>query len=367
LVRRHRGRAIAATVTVLALAAGPALWAAAQGRDSGGAHGRDDGGVGARSRTPGRAPGTGTDTGTRTGTGTTRTASVFGPDPRTADPCALAAPAALRRYGDVHLDPAYGSYARCDVIVTRRGDPDTDVEFQFVARDPSARFAAPGRASGRISLVKEGGADTGSGECTRDVLIGGEPAFAAVTAKPVDSSEVVPAATLCAMADAGAGHSFSVLAALPPGAVLARRSPPLPADSLAQVDACTLLTGHALEAVPGVDATHPDIDFGHWACSWASTTGDTWLKIRYDRGPEPTADDGTPTRLAGRPAFVTATTDDHTTSVTLVHRAFAAQGGGTEAETVLLDYGGPDAGDTRHRVTVATALATSVATALPPP
>jgi hypothetical protein len=346
LLGRHPGRVVAAAVALVVIAGALAARVATRGGDDGHSDAR---------------PGASAAAGPHHVTGAA--GSVFGSDPRTADPCALLRPALLARYGQPSLDPAYGGFERCDVLVRPAHGAEADVVVRFVA-GPAGDLPVPVRSRGRARLVQEA---PDGGECDRDLLLTGEQAYVNVYAQPSGDTPV-PDALLCAMADTAAGHALEVLGSLPPGGALPRRSPPLPPRSLARVDACTLLSGHALEVVPGIDATDPDIDFGHWGCSWRSTTSDIWVRITYDRGPEPSADDGARTRLAGRDAFVATPSDgDQDAEVDVVHRTFTTGAGDTEVETVDLVVGGAGAGTPDRRRTMAVALATAAAAALPVP
>lgn len=146
---------------------------------------------------------------------------------------------------------------------------------------------------------------------------------------------------LCRIADVAVGSATKVLNDVPAGGRTPRRSPPLPAESLANRDACALLTPRALEAVPGVDASDPEAGFGRWDCSWRSTTSDLWVRLFFDRGPTPTAADGTPVELAGHSAVIAPPDDEgpHTAKVQVVHRSFTVRDGYTEVETVNVVVG----------------------------
>ena len=364
LLRRHPGRFVAAATAVVLLAVAGTVWAAS---GHGSSHDTADGrpkdtstatSTEASTPAPGGSQAAPTPSGSSpSSAGSAGSSSLLG-DHRTADPCALLDPAALRSYGDTEVDPAYGGFERCDVIVHGTSGGDIDVEAQFV-QGPPPDLPAPVRGNGRVRLVQE---KPDGGECDRDLLLTGrDDAYIDLSAQPAGDGSP-SASLLCGMADAAAARAFAVLTALPDGGRLPRRSPELPPTSLAFTDACTLLTGHALEVVPGVDANDPDIGFGHWACSWQSTTSDVHVQLRYDRGEPPSAADGTPTRLGGVPAFVYPPDEEgpHTGVVRLVHRTFTGTGGATEAETVEVVVGGASRSAAQLR-TMATQLATAAA------
>lgn len=330
---RGRSRTVLAVSTALAvLALAVTAWAVMRDRDGKGpeAHGAPPARPTAGASSAGASP------------TASHGSSLFG-DRRTADPCALTKPSALSKYGDAELDIAYGNFDRCDVIVDTHAGP-VDVEADLDT-GPPGQSAAPVRTTGRVGVVKE---PADGGECDRTLLVAGEDAaahdggaYVVVLAKPQDDQNP-PSSLLCSMADTAAGSAVAALNAVPRGGRLARRNPPLPAASLLYRDACTLLTPQALEIVPGIDADDPDIGYGHWDCSWHSTTNDTDVELYFDRGEPPTAgEEGTPTRLGGLRAFVAPPeADDPTAEVTVVHRAYADQHGGQQAETFVVDVSG---------------------------
>lgn len=361
-VRRRPVRAIA-LATALAVAAALGTVAAVHALDGTTSHASAGSPPASRAGAQGRAAPS------RTGAPSTApvgaAATLLG-DHRTADPCALLDPDVLRAYGDPELDPAYGGFERCDVIVhpTGGGDADVDVEVQFAA-GPAPGPLTPVRGSARVRLADE---RPDGGECDRDLLFPGDPsAHVDVSAQPAGSAGI-PSARLCAIAGAAAAKAYAVADAVPEGGHLPRRSPAPPADSLARVDACTLLAPRDLAVVPGVDADHPDIGFGNWACAWHSTTGDMDVRLRYDRGRPPSSGDASVTQVAGRRAYVFPPGDegDHTGHVAVVHRTFTGTGGDTLDETLDVVVGGSSRTDAQLRA-LALQFAAEAVGALPAP
>lgn len=363
-VRAHPRSVIAACAAVAVLAAAGGVWAAGGNRSAGGPAAGDP--------VPSGRPAPKTPTAPAAGSGS---AALFG-DQRTADPCALAKPAALASYGDAELDPAYGNFDRCDVIVDTRSGPEIDIEVEFA--DGSAQPTGTVHTAGRVRVVDEPAA---GGECDRTLLLDGAEggsgggsghggrhrsgsAHAVVTAKPADGSS--PSSdVLCGMADTATTAAVAALNAIPSGGRLPRREPQLPAVSLVNTDACTLLAATALEIVPGIDASDPDVTYGNWDCSWQSTTSDLDVDLAFDRGEPPTADDGASTRLGGHRAFVAPPDADgaQTALVEVVYRTYTGDQGARLAETFELEVSG-SGGDASLR-TMATRLATSAAARLP--
>ncbi|MFJ1747537.1 serine/threonine-protein kinase [Streptomyces sp. NPDC088116] len=254
--------------------------------------------------------------------------SVIG-DHRAADPCAVAEPSALARFGDAQLDRAYGNFDRCDVIVdTGTGSP-VDVEIHF-GNGGRSELSAPRKTVGRVSVVDE---PAESDACGHTLLSAGDDDVnITVIAKQNEGT-----APLCAMADTATDSAVEVLNR----GVIDRRSPAPPANSLAHEDACTLLDADALEIVPGIDARRPEVGFGNWDCEWESTTNGLWVGLRFDRGQPPTAADGTLTRINGRSAVVRPDAEgEHTCLVRVVHRSYDDHDGNTTVETLNVTVGG---------------------------
>ncbi|MFB4303012.1 serine/threonine-protein kinase [Actinomadura sp. NTSP31] len=277
-------------------------------------------------------------------------------DQRSADPCALTAPAALGRFGEPRLDAHYGNFNRCDVLVSRGSHEDyIDVKVELDT-------ASAPEATGPVTYVQGIGVVQEPAEhdsCARTLLL---PAPDQGTSVYITAGQDGGTAPLCAVADTAAASAAAVLHRGP----IARRSPPLPANSLAQRDACLMLDARALDAVPGIDAEDPDVGFGRWRCEWHSTTRDVQVKLRFDQGGPLDARDGRPTRLDGRPAFVQPDGDggeERSCLVLIVHRTYPGPHGDDIAEVVHLVVQGQLT--MRRLCSLGTDLAGTAAAALP--
>ncbi|MBD2899019.1 Serine/threonine-protein kinase PknD [Actinomadura sp. RB99] len=233
-------------------------------------------------------------------------------DQRSADPCALADPGVVARFGTTKLDPYYGDFDRCDVTVQPPNQEQVDVELQLLGVADDAP-AGPVRDLHGFRVVAE--AQEGQ-ECHREIRLpaigGGGTVDVSVTQRP-------PRAPLCAIADAAVEHATGVLRRGP----LARRRLRRPGDSLIRRDACTLLGASALRTSLG-SAPTPKPRFGHWGCDW-SGAGRLGVRLLFDQGDPQDGRGGRPIRLAGRPAFVWPDEGDGC-ETDVVHRTFWVHG-----------------------------------------
>ncbi|MGH3239427.1 MAG: hypothetical protein ACRDNL_03550, partial [Spirillospora sp.] len=280
-------------------------------------------------------------------------------DPRTADPCALADPAALGRYGKTDLDNDYGNFDRCDVLVSADGSDDVDVLIGM-GRGSGPETSGPARTMGRVRVFSESPEE---GECGRLLVLpapDGGTTISIIARLEGEHQAGAKTPPLCPIADTAVASAVTVLNRGP----IPRRSPPFPARSLAHKDACTMLSNEALDTVPGIDAKDPEVDYGGWGCEWQSTTRTIHVSLRFDRGQPLSADDGSPTLLRGHRAFVEPDGEgDGTCLVRVVHRTYADQHGDDAIEMLFLVVEGKQ--ETKQLCSMATHLAGAAATQLP--
>ncbi|MGY0056014.1 serine/threonine-protein kinase [Streptomyces sp. LZ34] len=288
-----------------------------------------------------------------TGQPTATSAGGFGlGDPRTVDPCALLKTGAFERFAHAaQLDPQYGNYDRCDVVLSSDEDEIVDVMVDLNSDDPPSATAA--QTSGRVGVVPE---PAESRQCGRQlVLSGARDTVIRITAELIDDAK----APLCDIADAAVEHAVTVLNR----GEVPRRSPKLPADSLAQQDACGLLDARTLEVVPGIDARDPDVGFGRWTCDWESTTNDMTVRLVFDQGILSPPDNSRFTELAGHDAVVMPEYEgDGTCTVDVFHHPHQSHDDGP-TERLRLAIGG--ARDKDRACETATDLARSATAGLP--
>ena len=306
---------VAAAVALCALVGGGIVWALA---------GREQEPGSGRTADPGPA-------GAAAAAGTEAHVGPLLGEPSSVDPCALLDPADLTGFGDTELDPAYGGFNRCDVLVQPAGQQVVvDVQVLLDASEEAAEMR-PDRTEQGVGVVE---LPPEPEECDRALLL---PEVPGVLLWVMADYESEPGGMpLCEMADAAVARAVDVVAeAAAAGGELPRRE--LPRGSLGRHDACTLLDPAALgRVVPGVDAEDPDIGFGNWRCGWSSTTEDLDVELAFDQGVPPDGDAGRPTRLRGHEAYVSPGEEGPDSCVVLVpYRSYPWQGS-AKAEVLWL-------------------------------
>jgi hypothetical protein len=277
------------------------------------------------------APSTATTGTVPTSTVPTGTTPAVGPvgDPLTVDPCALIGEQSLSRFGQTTLEPAYGNFDRCDVVVTGTGDQEVDVRAELNLPYTESPRGAVQKFTGNLRTVTR--EQSGGDDCER-VLVLSDRTQIQVEAKHTGGSGM----DVCAMAEAVTQQAIGVLRAGP----IPRRTEPLPATSLARVNACTLLDKKALQLVRGV-GPHPDTSFGNWSCGWDSTTSDLSVDLYFDRNQPLDSSDGQPITVGGRAAFLSNENDGpKTCAVVIVYRTYVESNGQDAVELVTMSVGG---------------------------
>jgi serine/threonine protein kinase len=276
-------------------------------------------------------------------------------DPRGADPCGLMDPSALSRFGSHSVDPAYGNFDRCDVLV-QAGGGTVDVEDQFLSSSSPAPLPGTVQRTGSVGVVR-GTLDTADAECLRTIVLTDQNRILVQAHVTSDKST----ADLCAMAESATTTAVGVLNK---SGVPRRKTTPDP-HSLSTVDACHLLNASDLAVVPGIDATQADAGFGDWECSWTSNSTNTTVDVRFDRNSPLTAADGTQIQTGSRPAFVMPADDGPgTCAVEIEHRTYTSTNQDQISEIVRITVAGGSQLQSQLCGT-ATQLANSAAAKLP--
>lgn len=275
-------------------------------------------------------------------------------DARSADPCALLQPDALRPFGDVRLVTDYGNFNRCDVLISKDG---TDIAETGLTLESGPQPEFDGQASrqtrGAITIVAEPAQDD---SCDRFLLLR-ENAFVVVTAKPVDDGVTLDS---CAAATAEAEYAADVLSRGP----VPRRAAAAPDRSLANLEACELLDREALARVSGLAGVQAVPGFADWSCDWSADAAASAATVRFDRNSTLTADDGQPIKLSGHSAFVMPEDDGpHSCLVSIVYRAYHNSDGDATEEIIEVTVDGSK--PTAQLCSDARTLAGAVTTSLP--
>jgi eukaryotic-like serine/threonine-protein kinase len=270
-------------------------------------------------------------------------ASAAGPsvgDPHTADPCSLLDPAELKRFGNTDLDPDYGNFNRCDVLIRPKegpGEVDVRLTFELV---PKTGEVPPGQTeqAGPIQVVRHPSYSDSS--CMRSLVMPDKRYAIPITAKftrtryPVD---------LCAVAESAVATALDRLKG-----VIPRRPLPPPPNSLINVDACAMPDSDILALFPGIDANNPEPAFGDWECRWRSTTSNSTLMVIFDQRDPLNAGDGKQTSFAGHPAAVEDNGYGDNTCVSYIqHRAYTNDDARPAIEALLVVVFGQQTADGR--------------------
>lgn len=213
-------------------------------------------------------------------------------DARWADPCGLLDSASLSRFGKTRLMTDYGEINRCDVLVVRK-DVEVAEAQVYLDKGPVEFEGVPVRTVGNVriaSFPREGDA------CVR-IIATADDQQVQIIGKQWDT----PAPNLCELADAATDHTVGVLDDGP----VPRRTEAPSRNSLARIDACTLLDAAALRHLPGVSARDMRRGFGSWKCEWSSADRSSRIKIEYSRD-NFLKDNGKPAEIAGTTGFVSS-------------------------------------------------------------
>ncbi|MET7995315.1 serine/threonine-protein kinase [Amycolatopsis sp. NPDC005232] len=278
----------------------------------------------------------------------------IGKDPRSADPCRLVDAVPLRPYGDPEVDPDYGNFDRCDVILNRGNDLQADVKVEL--EDPPSGGAAPEGQRSRSGPFDVFGDPAQDGACVRLIQLQ-DHYLVRVTVSDDDGDNL----DTCKPADVAVASATKVLAV----AGVPARSTPVPAGSLSDVDACSLLSSASLGSTAGVTAPVQVVPgYGDWTCDWDSSASDRAVTVIFDRDQPPDGDSGQLVKVSGHDAYL-ATDDfaDDTCQALLVYRSYTDAHGEAAVEQIkVVVHGDPPSQDL---CAPATSLAGDVVAKLP--
>jgi eukaryotic-like serine/threonine-protein kinase len=260
-------------------------------------------------------------------------------DPHTADPCSLMATSSLAEFGDATLDPHYGGFNRCDVVVDVGDDQEIDVRVELRNNDAT------------VDEVVRGPAERDDDSCDVTITLA-DGNTVEVVAKPVDEAE----ANLCAMATAAADQAEAVMR----GKEEIPRRPAAEPGSLLDVDACMLVTAADLRTLPGFANAAPVPGFASWDCRWPNANGTAAARVIFDKGDVDSFTGGEHSTVSGRDVYLKEEDfGDNTCQADVVNRTF----GNGIAEVAMVVVEGDPAVPELCRM--ATTLAGPVASRLP--
>jgi eukaryotic-like serine/threonine-protein kinase len=277
-------------------------------------------------------------------------------DPHTADPCSLTDASSLSRYGRPQLVTDYGNFNRCDVLLTPTGGDDSDqvdVRLELDAPGEDSQQGAPVQHTSVPSvnlrrLVQQ------QDDCERVLLLPQGYQIDISTAFDGDYQ----ALDLCGMADAVTTGALVVLGRGP----IPRRTP-LPAASLAQQDACALLTPADYTPVLGKGPIDRTPGFAGWDCDWVAHDGPDEVLLTFDRTNPGSLTDGTHQRIGDRDAYLFPDADDSSCELDLATRTFTDSAGQPTDDVLEIVVSGNGPGE--RFCAPATKLATAAASRLP--
>ncbi|MFI5613024.1 protein kinase [Amycolatopsis sp. NPDC051903] len=279
----------------------------------------------------------------------------IGRDPRSADPCRLVDPAPLKPFGDPEVDPDYGNFDRCDVIIHRPGQ-DVQADVKVELQDPPADKAAPEGQRTRSGPFDVFGDPAQDGECVRLIQLQ-DRYLVRVTVADDEGDHL----DVCQAAGVAVASATKALAA----SGVPARATPWPAGSLARVDACALLDSPTLASAAGVAApVQVEPGYGNWTCDWDSSASTRSVTVIFDRDQPPDGDSGQLVQVAGHDAYLkTDEFADNTCQALLVYRRYTdAHGEAAVEQLKVVLHGDPPSA---QLCAPATALAGTVVSKLP--
>ncbi len=214
-------------------------------------------------------------------------------DPRTADPCSLLDAAAVASFGEVTFDSEYGEFLRCGLFIKQSAE-DQDLivlGLEFDKRDEyPERPYTPGQLGWPHRPPEK------DGQCVRAVALPDIGQVKITTYHKQDKP-----APLCAIAEAAFSNALAVLSR----GEIPRRREPFAKESIARLEACSLLGDADLAQVLGVPGMPVEPKIGGWTCYWekGKVEAEISLSRNWELSPGPD-EDGELMRIGTRDVFV---------------------------------------------------------------
>ncbi len=237
-------------------------------------------------------------------------ANTLGADPAGTDPCAAISLNSLTGFGKPFVDPEVLNFGSCVVTTTlpaKAGKVQTRLDLTGPLRYPP-RPPVPGKM-GEIEYPEAHG-----GSCERAISLA-DANRVVVASRALEDAQDAP---VCSYSESVLSGVLTALANGP----LPQRAP-LPAWSLAHVDACGLLDDATTAGVLG-QAKKPDRAFGGWGCTWEHDP--RTITVEYSREWPIEGDEDVPgdrIRIGNRSAVVAPVPGGNPEcAVEVVHRSY---------------------------------------------
>ncbi len=280
-------------------------------------------------------------------------------DERTADPCSLVDRASLARFGTPTFDQGYGEFNRCGVLV-RQSQEEPDLVDVYLEIQGPPEYPTQPHTPGQLGPIDKPPEE--DGRCERSVRLP-DGNMVVIIARHKEGWE----APLCDMADVLTDGAVTVLRE----GQIPRRPTPFPAESLANVDACALLTKADLTAAVGENRFVPERSFGRWICYWQREDIEVDVSFIRTYPQTPGEDDGELVKIGDRDAFVEMDTAGDTGNpvcdLDIVHRKYRNDDPVNKEweEVVVVNVEIGAAGQPDTLCAAATTLATAIVDRLP--
>ncbi|RZQ60088.1 serine/threonine-protein kinase [Amycolatopsis suaedae] len=253
-------------------------------------------------------------------------------DLHAADPCALVDPKPLAHIGAPTVDPAYGGFNRCDVLLDLPGDHEVDIRVEL--EEPPGPGGKPEGEVVRVGAVDVHKGLIMDGRCLRTIPL---PDGYRVVVTAVDYKD--PAVVdLCAVADIATATAAAVIER----SGVPRRAVALPRESLAWLNACSLLDNATIGRLTPLGAAKPEPFYGNWVCDYELPTTEDELMVRFDRNEPLKVENGRFVRMSDRDVrLIEGDYGPDTCEADIVYRTYTNANGEDTIEMVQIVLSGP--------------------------
>jgi hypothetical protein len=246
------------------------------------------------------------------------------PDQTLVRPCGLMNADLLAKFGgNVQMDPRFGNFNRCDVLFDTN---KTTIDTQVVFDDPD------GPPTGKNTVVEQA-PQISPGDCLRTLLLSDGTQIQVDASTRNGSPDPVGTVDFCGIDEVATQYALGVLnrSGVP------QRAAGSLVGSLADADACKLLTPAQVSVVAGIDAGNPEPKFGDWECDWHGPDN-LQVGVTFDQSQPPDSSDGQEVAIGSRAAYIEL--DENGCEADLVYRTYGIGGGQQIAELVNIEVDG---------------------------